>query len=694
MLALIVNSFRWFWSDVLLPYVVLALAALVSDGVEAWANIAETLYVVCCFFCGRSHRMYPLPKKDLDMRKKTALELFKVETKRNRAGAEDDDSSEDVTSERNDSHSRNSIEDTAKKEDDDRSQPSAGGQLPGAPQSSKGKAGLGGAAVVRAVPDGISSGPVDIQRRVLLGKKGERELWLHSTVGQLLVPFSFPQSYSHSLHRLVRSVVGPIQLPTVTTMPARHTAPQWPPHFVRSSRSGNVNSGGGGSGGSGGVSESRSASSMTSTDDYGNSNSRMRQWMPGGAGSSSSAGESGGNSVVGAGAVGVGSRGSLTRRGGAGDYQQNAKVVYKRLSKRQMEFQPTRKHMFDAQAIASITAHHVLSYRATRQKVLAVDLDETLCLVSTSTANMLGPPTFSEVIPTTTGAELFHVWERPHVRLFLETMSKLFNLVLFTSASKPYADTILRRIDPNYLLKERYYRQDCRVVSRGALAKTLRERRLAAVGHAKGAGAAAAAAAGIAATTSPAASAAEDDNQPLGAAGTSPGSTDDQQRQRTTSASFGSAVHSRGSSPPVLAGTGTDGNSAAASLASAIARDGDRPPLNESANVLMKDLRVLKVPMELLIMIDNSEECMLLNRDNALIISPYIPSFEGQRKTGSRKGGSGGGGGGGGGGVGEEDAGVFGDPEEDEVLLSLMTFLEAMLVVPDVRSILRHGKLY
>jgi hypothetical protein len=90
-----------------------------------------------------------------------------------------------------------------------------------------------------------------------------------------------------------------------------------------------------------------------------------------------------------------------------------------------------------------------------------LDLDETLVHASVTTAGFLLPPTFSEAIPTLGGAELYHVWERPFVHAFLRSMSRLYNIVVFTAAAPAYADPILDRIDHYRVIKRRYYRADC-----------------------------------------------------------------------------------------------------------------------------------------------------------------------------------------------------------------------------------------
>ncbi|RNE99211.1 putative CTD nuclear envelope phosphatase 1A-like [Trypanosoma rangeli] len=277
------------------------------------------------------------------------------------------------------------------------------------------------------------------------------------------------------------------------------------------------------------------------------------------------------------------------------------------------------------QPIASITSHHVLSYQATRQKVLIMDLDETLCFVSTKLSACRYPPTFSEVIPTATGAELFFIWERPHLHLFLRTLAKLFNLALFTSSTKPYADSILRRLDPERLIKRRYYRHHCGQVSRAAFTGTPEQR-----GAAQNVGSSCE-------TTSPGAINAVAPTQ-----------------QRCKIIALEAVTSGMRSTVP-RSTAATDDN-----------KTSDKGEA-ENSTVLVKDLRILKVPPELMVMVDNVEECVLANRDNALILPPFFPPAF----------------------VGTTD-----NEADDDVLLALIPLLESLLVVPDVRSVLRHGRIH
>lgn len=99
-----------------------------------------------------------------------------------------------------------------------------------------------------------------------------------------------------------------------------------------------------------------------------------------------------------------------------------------------------------------------------RHKVCVLDLDETLLVAATSRRGIRVPPTYTEAIPTLSGAELYYVWERPHVVTFLNAVAKLYNLVLFTASTPSYADLLVDRLERKMnhrKFKRRYYRADC-----------------------------------------------------------------------------------------------------------------------------------------------------------------------------------------------------------------------------------------
>lgn len=72
--------------------------------------------------------------------------------------------------------------------------------------------------------------------------------------------------------------------------------------------------------------------------------------------------------------------------------------------------------------------------------VLVLDLDETLVYYDKKTDC---------------------VYERPGLQGFLRHASKSWKIVIFTAATKLYADLILDLVDPHKVISKRFYRDSC-----------------------------------------------------------------------------------------------------------------------------------------------------------------------------------------------------------------------------------------
>jgi len=92
------------------------------------------------------------------------------------------------------------------------------------------------------------------------------------------------------------------------------------------------------------------------------------------------------------------------------------------------------------------------------KKQLVLDLDETL--ISSSQKHCFKYDIVVQVYisgyPTT-----FFVRKRPHVDIFLETVSQWFELVIFTASLSSYANAVIDQLDPKRRIRRRYYRQSC-----------------------------------------------------------------------------------------------------------------------------------------------------------------------------------------------------------------------------------------
>jgi len=98
------------------------------------------------------------------------------------------------------------------------------------------------------------------------------------------------------------------------------------------------------------------------------------------------------------------------------------------------------------------------------KKKLVLDLDETL--ISSSQKHCFKHDISVQVNIGGSPANFF-VRKRPHVDLFLETVSQWFELVIFTASLSVYADAVLDKLDAKKTINRRYYRQSC--VNKGGL---------------------------------------------------------------------------------------------------------------------------------------------------------------------------------------------------------------------------------
>jgi len=91
-----------------------------------------------------------------------------------------------------------------------------------------------------------------------------------------------------------------------------------------------------------------------------------------------------------------------------------------------------------------------------------LDLDETLLHSS-----IVPLPTYDIVFPVHFNQVNYQVYvrKRPHVDEFMERVSKLFEIIVFTASQKVYADKLLSIIDPQRRwIKHRVFRDSCVLV--------------------------------------------------------------------------------------------------------------------------------------------------------------------------------------------------------------------------------------
>jgi Dullard-like phosphatase family protein len=103
----------------------------------------------------------------------------------------------------------------------------------------------------------------------------------------------------------------------------------------------------------------------------------------------------------------------------------------------------------------------------TNRRTLCLDMDDTLTLMCVDGSDellamnsVIDPDTF--VISRENPNERGFVYLRPYLRTFLEAVSRIYEVVVFTAACQDYADQILDFIDPyKRLFHYRLYRDSC-----------------------------------------------------------------------------------------------------------------------------------------------------------------------------------------------------------------------------------------
>mmetsp|Transcript_7412 Transcript_7412/g.11782 ORF Transcript_7412/g.11782 Transcript_7412/m.11782 type:complete len:212 (+) Transcript_7412:85-720(+) len=93
------------------------------------------------------------------------------------------------------------------------------------------------------------------------------------------------------------------------------------------------------------------------------------------------------------------------------------------------------------------------------QKVLVIDLDETLVHATLKAA----PNCDMRIEVVLNGCSyIFHVLKRPYAELFLQTVSRWYEIVIFTASLQQYADAVIDRLDPyNEVVQRRHFRESC-----------------------------------------------------------------------------------------------------------------------------------------------------------------------------------------------------------------------------------------
>ena len=118
-----------------------------------------------------------------------------------------------------------------------------------------------------------------------------------------------------------------------------------------------------------------------------------------------------------------------------------------------------------------------------KNKILVLDLDETLIHVSHERLNNINLPQYrffytkeNEKINSSEQIEKYSAYliKRPYLNEFFNRINKIFKeIIIFTSSKKSYADAILKIIDEKKIISKCFYRNDCKYKEMGLFFKDL-----------------------------------------------------------------------------------------------------------------------------------------------------------------------------------------------------------------------------
>jgi Dullard-like phosphatase family protein len=116
---------------------------------------------------------------------------------------------------------------------------------------------------------------------------------------------------------------------------------------------------------------------------------------------------------------------------------------------------------------SEISAVQLDAWNYYRKKILVLDLDGTLIHCS--------PLYHATGLPMKVYGETLYLVKRPYVDQFLEAVSKLYDLAVFTASTEEYADKVIEllKLSHRIPIERRYYRNNCMRETTGKYIKDL-----------------------------------------------------------------------------------------------------------------------------------------------------------------------------------------------------------------------------
>lgn len=93
-----------------------------------------------------------------------------------------------------------------------------------------------------------------------------------------------------------------------------------------------------------------------------------------------------------------------------------------------------------------------------QKKTLILDLDETLIH---SSFESIKKPDFSILLPYENKSYLVKVYKRPYLDKFIQRISNLYNVYIFTASIEEYCQSVIKELGFNKYIQQCFYRQHC-----------------------------------------------------------------------------------------------------------------------------------------------------------------------------------------------------------------------------------------